>query len=161
MQLVAWLESLGQDVRYGARVLRLNLTFTIVAVLSLALGIGANTAIFQLLDCVRLRTLPVANPQQLAVIRFTNSHGFSGRTHGRYAQLTNAIWEQILDHQQGFSSIFVWGGEGMNLAEGGEVRYAQGIWVSGDYFKTLEVPALLGRTITAEDDQRGCASPPA
>jgi putative ABC transport system permease protein len=161
MKAVAWLESLGQDVRYGARVLRLNPTFTIVAVLSLALGIGANTAIFQLLDAVRLRTLPVANPQQLAVVRFTNSQGFSGRVHGRYAQLTNAIWEQIRDHQEGFSSIFAWGGDEMNLAEGGEVRNARGIWVSGDFFKTLEVPALIGRTITAEDDRRGCASPPA
>jgi hypothetical protein len=69
MEGIGWPERLWQDFRYGARQLRLDPAVTGVAVLSLALGIGANTSIFQLVDAVRLRTLPVANPKELAVSR--------------------------------------------------------------------------------------------
>jgi putative ABC transport system permease protein len=68
------------------------------------------------------------------------------------------LWEQIRDHQQGFSSIFAWAATTFNLAVGGEARYAQGMFVSGDFFKVLEVQPLLGRVLTAEDDHRGCGS---
>jgi putative ABC transport system permease protein len=153
------METLWQDLRYGARLLRLNPGFTIVAVLSLALGIGANTAIFHLLDAVRLRTLPVKNPQELAVVRIANRNWSSGRQEGRYSQITNAMWEQIRDHQEGFSSIFAWAAADFHLAVGGEAHYAQGMYVSGDFFKVLEVQPLLGRVLTAEDDRRGCGSP--
>lgn len=162
MKLRGWLHSLGQDVRFGLRLLRRNAGFTVIAVLSLALGTGANTAIFQLIDSLRLRTLPVAHPEQLASVRILDRSWNSGRVHGRYADITNAQWEQIRDHQQVFSSMLAWATEGgFNLARGGEARYASGIWVSGDFFKVLEVRALRGRTLTAEDDQRGCGSPPA
>lgn len=155
MKLGGWLHSLGQDVRYGLRGLRLNPGFTAIAVLSLALGTGANTAIFQLIDSLRLRTLPVNNPQQLASVRIVDRSWSSGRIHGRYADVTNAQWEQLRNHQQVFSSMFAWATEGgFNLARGGEARYAEGIWVSGDFFKTLEVPALRGRTLSADDDRR-------
>jgi len=100
------METLWQDLRYGARLQRLNPGFTAVAVLSLALGIGANTAIFQLLDAVRLRTLPVKNPQELAVVRIADRKWSSGRHEGRYSHITNPMWEQIREHQEGFSSIF-------------------------------------------------------
>jgi putative ABC transport system permease protein len=90
--------------------------------LSLALGIGANTAIFQLLDAVRLRTLPVKNPQELAVVRIADRKNSTGRHEGRYSQVTNPMWEQIRDHQQGFSSIFVWAAATFNLVVGGEAR---------------------------------------
>src|ERR1700722_13848101 len=157
------MSNLWQDLRYGLRLLRLNPGFTAIVVLSLALGTGANTAIFQLIDSLRLRTLPVAHPEQLANLRLPDRSRASGRVHGRYADITNAQWEQIRDHQQVFSRMFAWAaGEGeFNLAPSGEARYASGIWVSGDFFKTLEVRALRGRTLTAEDDRRGCGSPPA
>ena len=156
------MSNLWQDLRYGLRLLRLNPGFTAIVVLSLALGTGANTAIFQLIDSLRLRTLPVAHPEQLANVRILDRSWGSGRVHGRYADITNAQWEQIRDHQQVFSSMFAWATEGgFNLARGGEARYAEGIWVSGDFFKVLEVPALRGRTLTADDDRRGCGSPPA
>jgi predicted permease len=162
MKLSGWLHSLAQDLRYGLRLLRLNPGFTAIVVLSLALGTGANTAIFQLIDSLRLRTLPVAHPEQLANVRILDRSWSSGRVHGRYADITNAQWEQIRDHQRVFSGMFAWATEGgFNLARGGEARYASGIWVSGDFFKTLEVPALRGRTLTADDDRRGCGSPPA
>src|SRR5215471_6923912 len=120
------METLWQDLRYGARLLRLNPAFSAVALLSLALGIGANTAIFQLLDTVRLRALPVENPQELAIVRIADRKGSVGRHEGRYSELTNPIWEQIRDRQQGFSSIFAWAADSFNLAVGGEARYAHG-----------------------------------
>jgi putative ABC transport system permease protein len=150
--------TLWQDLRYGARLLHLNPAFTVVAVLSLALGVGANTAIFQLLDSVRLRTLPVRDPQELAVVRIADRKGSNGRHEGRYSQITNAIWEQLRDRQEAFSSIFAWSADTMNLATSGEARYAQGIYVSGDFFKVLEVQPLLGRVLTSEDDRRGCGA---
>jgi len=151
--------TIWQDVKYGVRLLLLNPGFALVAILSLALGIGANTAIFQLIDAVRIRTLPVKNPQELAVVRIIDRTWNSGNFTGRYSQLTNPLWEQIREHQQAFSSIFAWGGESLNLAVGGEARNAQAIWVSGDFFKTLEVEPLIGRVLTPADDQRGCGSP--
>jgi putative ABC transport system permease protein len=162
MKFSGWLHSLAQDLRYGLRLLRLNPGFTAIVVLSLALGTGANTAIFQLIDSLRLRTLPVAHPEQLANVRILDRSWGSGRVHGRYADITNAQWEQIRDHQRVFSGMFAWATEGgFNLARGGEARYASGMWISGDFFKTLEVPALRGRTLSADDDRRGCGSPPA
>ena len=153
------MKTLWQDLRFGARLLRLNPGFAVVAVLSLALGIGANTSIFQLLDAVRLRTLPVKDPQQLAVVRIEDRHWSSGRFTNGYAALTNPIWEQIRDHQEAFSSIFAWGPDQFNLATGGEARYARGNWVSGDYFNTLGERPILGRLFTREDDHRGCGAP--
>src|SRR6201993_4331839 len=155
------MSNLWQDLRYGLRLLLLKPGFTAIVVLSLGLGAGANTAIFQLIDSLRLRTLPVAHPEQLVNVRILDRSWGSGRVHGRYADITNAQWEQIRDHQQVFSSTFAWATEGgFNLARGGEARYAEGIWVSGDFFDVLEVPALRGRTLTANDDSRGCGSPP-
>ncbi len=152
------METLWQDLKHGALLLRLNPGFTIVAVLSLALGIGANAAIFQLLNAVRLRTLPVKDPQQLAIVRIENRTWASGRIHGRYSQITNAQWEQIRDRQEGFSSIFAWAENDFNLATSGESRYAHGMFVSGDFFNVLEVQPLIGRLLTADDDRRGCGA---
>ena len=153
-----YVESLWQDLRYGARLLRLSPGFTIIAIATLALGIGANTAIFQLLDAVRLRALPVEHPEQLAEIGFDHHGMYAGRGRGRFHPLSNALWEQIRDHQQAFSGIFAWGTDVFNLAGGGEVRYAQGLWVSGDLFRTLGVRPMLGRVLTAADDHPGCGS---
>ncbi len=148
------------DLRYGARLLRLNPGFFTVATLSLALGIGANTAIFQLLDAVRLRLLPVAHPEQLAELEIAkDEHCCSGNFSDRRPNFTYPQWEQIRDHQQAFSGIFAWGDTRFNLASGGEARYAEGLWVSGDYFRTLGVQPLAGRMITNEDDRPGCGSP--
>src|SRR3979411_2002598 len=99
-----------RDLKYGARLLRLNPAFAIVAILSLALGVGANTAIFQLLDAVRIRTLPVPRPNELLEVRISNAtNGRTGSFLGRRPLLTNPLWERLRDHQQVFSTVFAWG----------------------------------------------------
>jgi len=153
-----WLEDLVQDVRYSIRTLRKNPGFAVVAILTLALGIGANTAIFQLLDTVRLRTLPVQNPQELRQVNIDKANGRTGSFTSRYPALTNAIWEQIRDKQNGFSGTFAWSPWPFNIAESGEVRNVEGIWVSGDFFNVLGVPPLIGRVFTSADDTPGCAA---
>ncbi len=140
------LDALLQDLRYALRALRSSPGFTVVAILSLALGIGANTAIFSLIDSLMLRFLPVSHPEQLrqVVIRDNGSN------------VTNPIWEQIRNRQDVFSSVLGYSTTRFNLAVGGEARNADGSLVSGQYFETLGVVPLLGRTITAADDKRGC-----
>ena len=162
MRILGLLEGLWQDFRYGGRLLRMNPGFLAVATLSLALGIGANTAIFELLNAVRLRMLPVAHPEQLAELKIAkNEHCCSGNFSDRQPNFTYPQWEQIRDHQQAFSGIFAWGDTRFNLADGGEARYAEGLWVSGQYFETLGVQPVLGRLISDDDDRPGCGSPSA
>src|SRR5689334_8920073 len=148
-----------QDLQFGLRMLRKNPGFTAVAVLSLALGIGANTAIFQLVNAVRLKTLPVADPQQLVNVRLTDMEASRGSKPAPYPSVTNPIWEQVRDRQQAFSGVLAWGRQDFNLAQGGEVRNAKGLWVSGAFFNVLGVQPERGRLLTNADDQRGCAAP--
>ncbi|MEK6301916.1 MAG: ABC transporter permease [Acidobacteriota bacterium] len=150
---------LWQDSRYAVRMATKNRGFTLVAVLSLALGIGANAAIFQLLDAVLLRTLPVSRPQELAEVRLEDMEGARGSFNTWNPSLSNPIWEQIRNQQQAFSGIVAWNSTVFNLAPGGEPRLAQGLWVSGDFFNVLGVRPILGRVLMGEDDQRGCGSP--
>ncbi len=159
MDRLRWLGNVSQDLRYGARQLRLNPGFTAVAVLSLALGVGANTAIFQLVDAVRLRTLPVANSQELAMIDLPRGSMRSGWFSTRSARLTYAQWEEIRTRQQAFTGTLAWSATRFNLAAGGEARYAEGLYVSGDFFRVLGVPPILGRSFTADDDRPACGSP--
>jgi putative ABC transport system permease protein len=158
LQSQRWEDEMFQDLRFGARMLLKHKSFTAVAILSLALGIGANTAIFQLIDAVRLRLLPVRAPQELAEVRMTDMKGARGGFAPRSPTVTNPIWEQIRERQQAFASISAWGTDNVNLAPDGEARPARMLYVSGDFFKTLDVNAALGRLFTTTDDQRGCAA---
>jgi putative ABC transport system permease protein len=163
MNTIGVLETIVQDVRYALRLLRLNPAFAIVAVLSLALGVGANAAIFQLLDAVRIRTLPIAHAEELVEVRLPQPQlaDRTGWFSGRHEMMTNALWERVRDRQDAFSSMLAWGAQNFELSAGGESRIAEGLWVSGDYFSTLGVQPSLGRALTTGDDRRGCASPPA
>ncbi len=143
--LAAWLDTLIADLRYALRGFRSSPGFVLVAVLSLALGIGANTAIFTLIDAVVLKSLPVSHPEELV-----------GVTRDSVNLFTNPLWEQIRDRQDMFDGILAYGDAEFNLADGGEVRRAIGSWVSGDFFRTLGVRTAIGRPITRDDDQRGC-----
>jgi len=121
------------------------------------LGIGANAAIFQLVDAVRLRTLPVKDPHSLAIVHLKRDLWVSGNFNGPYAEFTYPLWQQVRRHQQAFSSVAVWSGDQTNLATGGEMDIAHDIWVSGDFFSVLDVKPFVGRLISPSDDQPGCA----
>ena len=152
------MQTLWRDLRYALRMLEKSPGFTAVAVLTLALGIGANTAIFQLLDAVRLRTLPVKNPQELASVRIDQRHGASGSSNGRYSDLTYAMWEQIHAQQQAFSSLFAFSPTEFNISPSGQIHNVEALWVSGEFFAALGVEPALGRLLTAADDHPGCGS---
>jgi len=146
------------DVRFGLRQLRLNPLFTVVAVLSLALGIGANIAIFELIDAIRMRPLPVSNPQDLAYLDYAKNSKRSGWWSTRSATFTFKNWDSIRRQQQAFSSMIVWSAKGFNLSPEGKARYVEGLFVNGDFFNGLKVPAAVGRVFTAQDDVPGCGA---
>ncbi|HMD35833.1 MAG TPA: ABC transporter permease [Vicinamibacterales bacterium] len=163
MNTVSAIDNAWRDVRYGARLLRLNPGFALVAILSLALGIGANTAIFQLLDAIRIRSLPVEHPEQLVEVRIESARdggGKSGWFSGDHPELTYPLWERLRDRQQAFSNVFAWTMTDFELSDEGESRTAAGVWVSGGFFDTLGVRPVLGRLLADADDTRGCGSPP-
>ena len=159
MNSLGFIESIWQDFRYGARLLGRNRTFAVVAILTLALGTGANTAIFQLVDAVRLRTLPVASPDNLVEVRVRSQKGRTGSFISNRPMLSQPLLERIRAEQQVFSAMLAWGSATWNLSSGGEVRSAQGLFVTGDYFPTLGIGAHVGRVFTPADDVRDCASP--
>jgi putative ABC transport system permease protein len=149
------LAGVGNDVRQALRLLRFNPGFATVAILSLALGIGANTAIFELIDAVLIRTLPVPAPQQLADIQELYVDRI-GSTDARQKEFSFAIWDQLRQQQKAFSSIAAWSTERFDLGHGGEARYAEGMWVSGGFFQVLQIQPTLGRLLAESDDYRGC-----
>jgi len=161
MNTIGFLDSAWRDVRYGARLLRLNPGFAIVAILSLALGIGANTAVFELLNALRIRSLPVAHPEQLAEVRVVGDvSAKSGWFSGNHPELTYPLWERIRDRQDAFSDAFAFSSNDFELSEHGESRTAHGAWVSGGFFTTLAVSPAAGRLLADADDGRGCQAPP-
>ncbi|MBZ5544893.1 MAG: ABC transporter permease [Acidobacteriia bacterium] len=147
------MSTLIQDLRYGIRMLAKNPGFTTVVVLTLALGIGANTAIFSLLDTVMLRFLPVEKPEEVVQVVRRSPRGGNQAV----SSFTNPIWEQLRNQQDVFSGAFAWGDAQFDLARGGEAHYARGLWVTGDFFRTLGVQPAAGHLITVADDQRGCS----
>src|SRR5579872_3411482 len=159
MNTIGFIESIWHDLRHGARLLRLSPGFTVIAIASLALGIGANTAMFQLIDSVRLRTLPVKNPGRLAEVRITNFKGARGNFTGWHSDFSNPLWEYFRDHQDAFTGVFAWSRREFNISPGGEEHRVQGIYVSGEFFHTLGVAPALGRVFRPDEDRRGCGSP--
>lgn len=149
----ARLERLAQDVRYALRLFAKTPVITGVALLSLALGIGANTAIFSLTDALLLRSLPVQSPQELVTLGLQSPKS----TEEPNPIVTNPIWEQVRDHQDIFNGAMAWSDHGFDLARGGESQPSMGMYVSGSYFATLGVGAAAGRLILPSDDVRGCA----
>ena len=134
------------DIRDAFRALRATPIVTTIAILSLALGIGANTAIFSILNSLLLRSLPVEAPQQLALLNQSTGRG----------SWSNPIWEQVRDRQHDlFAGALAWNSTRFNLAQGGQTEFADGLWASGGYFDVLGVKPLLGRLFTADDDRRG------
>jgi putative ABC transport system permease protein len=136
------------DIRDAFRALRATPVVTFVAILSLALGIGANTAIFSILDSLMLKSLPVKAPDRLVVV---------GTGQGRDSW-TYPIWEQIRQRQDLFEGTFAYSSTRFNLSRNAQTEYVDGFWASGRIFEVLGVPAILGRTFNEADDRRGAGA---
>jgi predicted permease len=140
------------DLRYAVRTLRKSAGFTTTAIVTLALGIGANTAIFMLLDAIRLRSLPVQNPQELAEVRITDSGHQGMGNNQEYGELTRPLWQEIRDRQQSFSGVFAWSVNLRYVGRGSEMRHFHELRVTGDFFRVLGVRPFRGRLLMPEDE---------
>jgi predicted permease len=138
------------ELRYSLRSLRKSPVFTAVAVLSLALGIGANTAIFTLLDQILLRVLPVKDPQQLVLLRMRGRH--YGNNTGD-SSISYPMYRDFAEHNQVFSGMFARHDISASVGFGGATERVRGEIVSGTFFPVLGVGAAIGRTFTPEDDR--------
>ena len=171
------LEQLAQDVRYGLRGMVANRTFTGLAALSLALGIGANTAIYSFMDAILLRSLPVADPASLIVLEWHSRpvnfgkndpfvmHSMDGRTYrdpsgemvaaifpvpafDRLREVSSPVLSSLFAHKPAGS---------VNVIVRGEAEILQGHYVSGDFFSGLAVVPAAGRPLQGDDDRAGAA----
>jgi predicted permease len=153
---VRWIEELWRDLRYGVRILWKNPGFTIVTALTLALGIGANTAIFSLINATLLRTLPVKDPQQLVVFTTVGPRGTDNSY--SYRQI-----ERFIQNNRSFTGIIIASGTNrMRMTEpsaGAQVGAVQAARVSGNFFSVLGVNAIAGRTMTEADDKASSPQP--
>ena len=145
-----------QDVRYALRTLAKNPAFSTVAILTLALGIGANTAMFSLLDQVVLRLLPVSHPEQLVIVRETGNH--YGNSYGANT-ISWPMFEDLRDNNQVFSGMFCQFPATVTIGYGDQTGQIPAELVSGSYFPILGIGAALGRTIAPDDDSIPDSSP--
>ena len=139
------LDQLLQDARYAVRGMRRSPAFTTVAVLSLALGIGANAAIFTLIDALMLRWLPVREPQALLQVKFS----------GPIDSLSYPIVRLLADQKEVFSDVAGFSGWNFNVSSAGSISRVPGAIVTGGYYETLGLNPVAGRLLTPEDDQPG------
>ncbi len=157
-----------QDLRYGLHKLAKNPGFTLIAVLTLALGIGANTALFSVVDAVLLKRLPVKDPDRLVLFSATwdrekfSPGGYNGSNQRDPATgLTNGTsfpfqtFTRLRQEKTALQDVFAFSPVDLNLNAGGQAEVIKGQVVSGNYYATLGVPALVGRTITDADDNAG------
>jgi predicted permease len=151
------LETFGQDIRYGLRGMRRNPGFVLVAVLTLGLGIGANTAIFSLMDKLMLESLPVERPRELVMLAPDNDMLF-GWSSGA-APWSYPAFGAIREQQQAFRGMLAERADTVNLMIDGATERATENIVSGDYFETLGVRAQVGRVFTPEDERVRDGSP--
>lgn len=142
----------GQDLRLALRSLRATPVVTAIAIASLALTIGANTAIFSIVNGLLLRPLPVREPARLVHVTDTVVTD-SGTT--RVRAWSNPVWEQIRERARAFESATAWSFTRFDLASGGETQFVDGVWADGNFFDTLGVQAMLGRTFSSADDRPG------
>jgi predicted permease len=149
------LESLVRDVRTALRGFVKNPGFSLVVIATLALGIGANTAIFELLDAVRLRSLPVLKPGELAEVRIKGGNGGFGINNGLTGNFTIPMWQEVKDHHDPFSGVSAWRTDNLLLGTTSDSHRAYGLEVSGNFFNVLGVPPWQGRLIEPQDEV-GC-----
>jgi len=147
----AWLDEVGRDVRYAFRIFVKNPGFTIIIVLTLALGIGANTAIFSLTDALMLRWLPVRSPQELIQVKLQAPRG---RGPGGES-FSYAIVRALADQHEIFMGVAGFSGFSFDVGPPGSVGRVPGAMVTGGYYETLGLNPVIGRLLTREDDQPG------
>jgi predicted permease len=163
-----WLEQLTQDIRYAARTMAASPLFTITAALSLALGIGANTAIYSFMDAILMRSLPVAHPDELAILwwhaprRPAVVKGINGtaRRYGKAGTTSPnfpyAGYETLQANNPVFSTLFAYSyAQNFNVIAGSDAESIPGGFVSGNYFSGLGVPPTAGRLLDTTDDRTG------
>jgi len=150
MWSLRFIETLIQDLRYGARTLMKNPGFAVVAALTLALGIGANTAIFSVVECVLLKPLPYPQPEQLVTVN-RSSPKFE------YASIPYPNFRDWQKENRSFSAIAISRGFGFSLIGAGEAERVNGQFISADFFSALGVKPLLGRTFAPGEDEIGAA----
>lgn len=159
-------ETFWRDLRYAARTLRRSPGFTAVAILSLAIGIGANTAIFSVVDAILLKSLPVRNPEELRVVLWTGergaptgiSQGYSTKNRSGIRVTSSfpyATYEQFAASVPQFSDLMGFVSNTVTVISGAASHYADEELVTGNFFTGLGVAALAGRTLTTEDDRTG------
>ncbi len=142
--------TLLQDLRYGMRMLMKRPGFMFVAVITLALGIGANTAIFSVVNAVLIRPLPFNEPERLVAVCETNLQ--QGQDHQAVGGANFTDWKRENQVFESLAAYFNWN---YNLTGGGEPQRLRAVMVSGEFFQTLGVAAAAGRTLTADDDREG------
>ena len=140
--------TLWQDVRYGLRMLARSPGFTAVVILTLALGIGANTAIFSMVNAVLLKSLPVQKPGELVVLKYPDP--LSGQLNEDFSY---PMYQAIRDKNNSFSGVLARSGLDLNVSYGGQSEQVYGELVSGNYYTTLGVRPLLGRVFSDDDDR--------
>ncbi|HXU48207.1 MAG TPA: ABC transporter permease, partial [Candidatus Binatia bacterium] len=149
-----WLETLIADVRFGMRMLLKNPGFTAVAVLTLALGIGANTAIFSAVNGIVLKRLPYADASQLVSIAAIRR--FPGQNIEATTTLSPAVWKQVRDQTPAIAQMALYDNQrGTTLTGGGVPEIVPAMHVSSDFFSVLGAKPLLGRPILPADTQPG------
>jgi predicted permease len=148
-------EDMFQDLRFGVRMLMKSPGFALVAVFSLALGIGANSSVFSLLDATLLKPLPVKQPEQLVIVD-VQTPSQPGRGFSLYSY---PVFREMREKNTVFSDIFARSGLQMSLSSGGQTERVLGEVLSGNFFSALGVNALLGRLLTEEDDRTPGGSP--
>ena len=145
------MRGLAADCRLAVRTLRATPVVTAAAVLSLALAIGANTAIFSVINALMFRGLAVAAPERLVTV--TTQSAITGKVTKGW---TNAVWQEMRRHSAAFDGAMAWSLPNMfNLADSGEPQQVEGVYASGEFFQTLGVTPLIGRPFTIADDVRG------
>jgi putative ABC transport system permease protein len=147
---MGWLSSLYRDLRLALRQMRRTPVVSGVALLSLALGIGANVAIFSLVNALILKALPIDEPEQLVQLQLTDTNPRNHTT-----SFTNPQWEYLRDHQDFLPGVTAVGYARFNLNATGEMRMVPGLYASGQFLDTLGVAPVIGRGFTADDDRRG------
>jgi putative ABC transport system permease protein len=150
MNIIGVIETTARDLKFSLRALRRSPGFVVVAVLTLALGIGANTAIFSLLDQILLRLLPVKNPQELVLLTMRGNH--YGSNWGGNA-ISHPMFRDFQAHNEVFSGMFCRFPSPVSLTFGGQSERVGAELVSGTYFSVLGVNTILGRAFTPEDDR--------